>query len=331
MTSDRIPSAPPPIPALSESAQRPLWSVMIPTYNCSNYLKDTIQSVLAANIPEALMQIEVIDDCSTDADVQALVQQAGAGRVAFFGQENNVGSLRNFETCIKRAKGHWVHILHGDDLVLPGFYKEIEGLFRSNLSIGAAFTGFSAIDENGKFLYNNNKVQNNAGIIADWLLTIAKNQCLRTCAIVVKRDVYEEIGGFYGVHYGEDWEMFVRIASKFAVAYSPENLAKYRLHNNNISTRYLATGQNIRDIKKVINIIQGYLPAEKREEIKESSRKNFSVYFTGHAQGIYREHRNAKIALTQAKGALSLHFNKRTLTSLLKLYLKTFLNYSGKK
>src|SRR5829696_2154721 len=103
MTSDRIPQAPPPIPAINESAQRPLWSVMIPTFNCSNYLKDTLLSVLATNIAEGEMQIEVIDDCSTDADVQSLVEQNGEGRVSFFRQENNVGSLRNFETCINRA------------------------------------------------------------------------------------------------------------------------------------------------------------------------------------------------------------------------------------
>jgi len=31
--------------------------------------------------------------------------------------------------------------------------------------------------------------------------------------MVVKREVYEKLGGFYGVEYGEDWEMWVRIAA----------------------------------------------------------------------------------------------------------------------
>ena len=327
MTLDRIPTTPPIIATVPNTDDRPLWSVMIPSYNCSKYLKDTIQSVLAADYPAAKMQIEVIDDCSTDGDIQSLVQDAGHDRVSFFQQEKNVGSLRNFETCINRSRGHWIHILHGDDLVAPGFYQEVEQLFSDNPSAGAAFTGLSVIDENGNFLYHNNTVQEHKGIIPDWLYTISKAQCLRTCAIVVKRKVYEELGGYFGVHYGEDWEMFVRIASKFPVAYSPRHLALYRLHSNNISTRYLSTGQNIKDIKTVIDIIQTYLPVEKRKEIKDFSRRTFSIYFAGNAEGIYRENGDVKTALRQARGALGLDVNKRTMTSFLKLLVKVLINF----
>jgi hypothetical protein len=165
--------------------------------------------------------------------------------------------------------------------------------------------------------------------VENWLLKISTNQYLQTCAVVVKRSVYEELGGFYGVHYGEDWEMWVRIASKFPVAYSPKNLALYRIHHNNISTRFLSTGQNIKDIKTVIEIIQNYLPAEKRKEIKKIARKNFASYFTRNAQMIYKVHKNKRVALKQAQDALLLHFNKKTLMSLLKLYAKVAINYKS--
>ena len=45
---------------------RPVWSVMIPTYNCARYLRETLASVLAQDPGPDQMQIEVIDDCSTD-------------------------------------------------------------------------------------------------------------------------------------------------------------------------------------------------------------------------------------------------------------------------
>jgi glycosyltransferase involved in cell wall biosynthesis len=61
------------------------------------------------------MQIEVVDDGSTDADKEALVKQTGKGRVEYYRQPENVGSLRNFETRLNRATGHYIHILHGDD------------------------------------------------------------------------------------------------------------------------------------------------------------------------------------------------------------------------
>ena len=125
----RTPTSPSAIAALSPSVKRPLWSVMIPAYNCSSYLRDAIKSVLAQDPGAEKMQIEVIDDCSTDEDVAALVAEIGKGRIGFFRQEKNVGSLRNFETCLNRSEGVLIHLLHGDDLVKPGFYREIEKLF----------------------------------------------------------------------------------------------------------------------------------------------------------------------------------------------------------
>jgi glycosyltransferase involved in cell wall biosynthesis len=119
---ERIPSSPPDIPPLFPDSSRPLWSVMIPVFNCAQFLKETLESVLSQDLGETLMQIEVVDDASTDTDVAALVNKIGKGRVRYFCQTFNAGSLRNFETCINRSKGKLVHLLHGDDRVKDGFY-----------------------------------------------------------------------------------------------------------------------------------------------------------------------------------------------------------------
>lgn len=331
MIPERTPQAPPNIPAIQVQGPRPLWSVMIPTYNCYAYLQQTLTSVLVQDPGPDQMQIEVVDDCSTDGDVEQLVRVLGKGRISFYRQPQNSGSLRNFETCINRSQGELVHILHGDDGVLMGFYSEIEKLFKNHPSAGAAFTGLSAIDELGRVMYDNNIVHPEEGILQDWLRKISLAQCLRTCAIVVRRTVYEELGGYFAVHYGEDWEMFVRIAAKFPVAYSPKSLALYRVHNNNISGRSLATGQNIKDIRRVINIIQQYIPEEDKREARLVARKNYAYYFTSNAQGIYKAHQNAPVALKQAIGALRLHFDKKTLFSVLKLYIKVLVGHGTKK
>src|SRR5881227_2014280 len=120
--------------------------------------------------------------------------------------------------------------------------------------------------------------------------------------------------------------MWARIASRFPVAYSPKCLALYRVHSNNISSRYLSTGQNIRDIKTVINIIQNYLPEKKRGEIKRKSSRNFANYFAENAHKIYRAHKNKQVALKQAGTALLLDFNKTTVKSYLLLRVKIFTN-----
>jgi glycosyltransferase involved in cell wall biosynthesis len=329
--NSRIPLAPPKIDQIKDATiSRPLWSVMIPTYNCSRYLIHAIQSVLLQDPGPDKMQIEVIDDHSTDTDVQKLVQSVGKGRVSYFRQKENLGSLRNFETCLNRAKGYRVHILHGDDLIRPGFYQEIADLFDRFPDAGAAFTGFTNIDANGDPLENSKKLAVQPGILPNWLYRIAKAQRIQPPSIVVKRSVYEQIGSFYAVNYGEDWEMWVRIAAHFPVAYSPRHLGLYRMHNDNISSHSLLTGQSIRDIGHVIALIEHQFPEEKRKKIRTLSKRHCSRYFAHASDKVYHEFHNPEKALDLARRAKAMHLNLTTFYFVLKTQIKIFLRYKYK-
>ncbi|WP_225975138.1 glycosyltransferase family 2 protein [Anseongella ginsenosidimutans] len=224
MNEDRTPQTPPIIKAVTDCESRPRWSVMIPAYNCIGYLQTALESVLIQDPGPEIMQIEVVDDHSTDGDVRALVARVGKGRVGYYRQPYNRGSLRNFETCLNRSKGHLVHLLHGDDAVLPGFYRVTGALFDAHPQVGAAFTSHIVIDECGNQVYSRQSLMDKPGVLSDWLSTIARRQRLQPPAIVVKRLVYEHLGGFFAFHFNEDWEMWVRIAAHYPVAYSPSGL-----------------------------------------------------------------------------------------------------------
>ncbi len=327
---ERTPKSPPRIMPLLPGEARPRWSVMIPAYNCSRYLAETIESVLARTGHLENMQIEVIDDKSTDANVAAIVREAGRGKVGFFQQEVNVGSLRNFETCINRAKGHWVHILHGDDKITPGFYNEVELLFTMHPEAGAVFTGVQVIDEKNALLRINRKVAEDKGILADWLRTIAIQNLIQPPQIVIKRSVYETLGSFFGVHYGEDWEMWVRIAAHYPVAYSPAPLAIYRyLRQDSISNSSIETGGHIRDIATVIDIIQDYLPLEDWHFLKAKAKEHYSQYAANCANQLWHNGASPRAAIRQATSAVQMHVNKSTVTQLLKLYAKDIITRMG--
>lgn len=324
---NRIPVEPPIITPLEITASaRPLISVMVPAYNCITYLVDALKSVLAQDWGEENMQIEVVDDCSTDGDVAALVKEIGGGRVKYYRQEANYGSLRNFETCINRAEGQWVHLLHGDDCVKPGFYNEIKSLFQAYNQAGAVFTNNNYIDEWGSVFSVRDQLLNKTGIIDGFLLKIAKWPRLEPAAIVVKRAVYEDLGSFYGVHYGEDWEMWTRIAANFPVAYSPRCLASYRvLRDGNITQKSYLTGQNVNDMLTVINTIQNYLPAENRKDIKETALKYYAVHCAKTANILYPTQKEA--AFIQAKQAWRIHKNLKTSYFLFLFYIKIIRDY----
>lgn len=320
--NNRIPITPPFIVPVSDMNDRPLWSVIIPTYNCIGWLKQTLESVLAQDPGSKKMQIEVIDDCSTDGDVGALVKTVGKGRVGFFRHEKNVGSLRNFETCLNRSRGYLIHLLHGDDLVSKGFYKEIENLFNQFPEAGAAFTKYTSIDDKDRIAAPGPDLLKEPGIIKDFLIKIAQKQLLQAAAMVVKRSVYEQLGSFFAVHYGEDWEMWIRIASHFPVAYSPNCLALYRGgpgHSTSITSNSLKTGQNIRDIKKVIDIVQEYLPKDRKRKLKRIAIRNFSRHYAKASNRIYYHDRKA--AFAQANGALKMYPDIKTIYWVLRVYM----------
>lgn len=324
---ERTPQEPPIIHCLSDAVKRTKWSVMIPVYNCISYLPITLKSVLDQNKRLDEMQIKVLDDGSTDGDVEILVQEIGKGRIEYFRHPKNIGSLRNFEAAINQAIGEYIHILHGDDAVKPGFYDEIEGIMDEFSDVGAAFTSFEYMDDNGDKIWDIPEISTRRCVLPNWLETIASKQVIQPPAMVVKRSTYEQIGGFYGVHYGEDWLMWVRIAANYKVAYSPKILAKYRVHNSNISFRLFENAQNIREINFVINEIRQFLPQIAMAKITNTAKKNFSIYYARLSHKIYHEYNRPKVALYQAIFALKLHLNFSTINYSSKLIFKYFIGY----
>ncbi len=268
---------------------RPLWSVMIPTHDCAGYLRETLAAVLAQDPGPARMQIEVVDDASSD-DPEAVVEQLGGGRVSFFRQPQNVGHTANFNTCLRRSQGRLVHLLHGDDCVRSGFYEAMSQVLEDAQGAGAAFCRYIAMDETGSWTGISTLEQRSAGVLDDWLERIAVGQRLQTPCMVVRREVYERLGGFDGrpAGVGEDWEMWVRIAASYPVAYLPEPLALYRVHSPSLSGRMLRTGENVRDLRLVIEINRTHLPPARSDELSRMALRETATTCLRRARRLLR-------------------------------------------
>ncbi len=324
---NRILQTPPAIKPVPPLVDRPFWSVMIPVYNCAQFLPATLESVLAQDLGEGVMQIEVVDDASTDADIAALVQNIGQGRIAYYRQEQNLGSLRNFETCLNRSRGQLVHLLHGDDRVHPGYYRKMEELFNRFPEVGAAFCRFQYIDAASQILYNHNAEADADGILENWLVRLGEQQRIQYCSISVKREMYEKFGGFYGVTYGEDWEMWMRIAKHYPMAYTPEILADYRMHAQSISGQAFTSAKNLKDLQWVISVIQQYLPESERTPVRDKALKFYAYYALRVANRLWHASYNRQSVKAQIKEALRMHQDPGMYWQILKLYTKMFLNY----
>jgi glycosyltransferase involved in cell wall biosynthesis len=321
----KIPSRPPTIKPLNGISKRPFWSVMIPVFNNGQYLEETLTSVLSQSVHPDKMQVEVVDDASSDIDVESLVKNIGKGRVSYYRHNENVGNLRNFETCLNRAKGHWIHLLHGDDKVHQSFYSKMEHLITQFPEIGAAICRYRCIESDGKLRYIKSKEMNEPGLLQNWFYKIAIHQRTQYAAIVVKRDVYENLGSFYGNNYGEDWEMWVRIARYFPLAYTPEILADYRVHNGSLSGKKLVTGEYLQDLKEIIFRIQQYIPSEMRATFKAESIRYYAKYGLKEADRIWKHTRNKNYTIVNISKSLDLYYGMSTLLPALLLRIKMSL------
>ncbi|HSR19235.1 MAG TPA: glycosyltransferase, partial [Ignavibacteriaceae bacterium] len=259
---------------VNDTLNRPLWSVMIPSFNCAKYLRETLQSVLSQDLGKENMQIEVVDDCSDLDNPESVVNEIGKNRVNFFRQTYNVGTIKNFETCLLRSRGKIIHILHGDDCVCDCFYNVMSKAFEENPEIGAAFCRQIFIDEKSNWLSLSPLEETQRGILPNALERLAKEQRIMTPSIAVRREVYEKVGSFDDrLICSEDWEMWVRIASQYPIWYEPMPLALYRIHNDSNTGRHIRSGEEMKYNCFAIKIFQSYLPEAAADKITNQAKE----------------------------------------------------------
>jgi glycosyltransferase involved in cell wall biosynthesis len=224
-----------------------LWSVMIPTFNCAKYLRETLESVLLQDLGAARMQIEVVDDCSDKDDPEEIVNEVGRGRVLFHRNPINEGQPRNLNICIGRSRGHLIHILHGDDLVEAGFYREFGTAFASSPQCAAIFCRAFTINGNGDLLGLGDFCQS-LKEVSDDARELMMNNPLDTPAVVVRRCFYEQFGGFDTcLNYTTDWDMWLRTVVYGRARMLNRPLASYRVSDGNLTSRHRRSAEDLRD------------------------------------------------------------------------------------
>jgi hypothetical protein len=224
---------------------------MIPAYRPNELLSQTLASVLVARDRSRFpsMQIEVVDDASPGVDVGALMQSWGLHGVGVFRRASNGGLGRCWNTCIDRARGTLVHILHQDDLIAPDFYRRMESVAETFSDAGMLFCRTEVLQ--GEQKSPEALEQATEGPIPQWLEKITLGQRLQCPSVVVRKEMYDRVGGFdESLGFIIDWEMWIRLASVTQVAYVPEPLATYRVHAGSETYRLRAAGAITNDWAK---------------------------------------------------------------------------------
>lgn len=120
-------------------------SIMIPTYNSANYLRDAITSVLAQDYSD--YELIVVDNASSD-NTSEVVAGFNDSRIKYFRNDKNLGSRGNINKCMELAAGEYLHHLCADDVLLPGVLKKQVDVLQRNPRVGLVTCDMYVTDEN---------------------------------------------------------------------------------------------------------------------------------------------------------------------------------------
>lgn len=317
----------PAIEPLPEGIHRPFWSVMIPTYNRASYLEKTLKGVLEQDPGPDEMQIEVIDNCSTADDPEAVIRKTGGRRITFYRQSKNVGMSANWTTCINRARGYWVHILHDDDMLMPGFYAAYKHFIGGHPQVVLVFSRAISIDENDRWLSIMHSAPNwtPSGIVENAAYELVKKNFISAPTAILSRETCVKAGGFAScLSYCADWEMWMRIAASGPIGYIHQPYLLYRVHSKSDTNRLAVSAKSIEEIVRTIEIGVRRLQPELQKNIRAEAYKHYSGYANAFRTTLHasREHRDA---LWHAFMAFRLYPSTRNFLCLIESVFKLWL------
>ncbi len=126
--------------------KQPLVSIVIITYNSAEYVLETLDSAMNQTYPN--IEIIVTDDCSTDNTVDLCQnwikhhRQLGKN-LKLICAEKNTGTADNCNRGLYAAKGEWIKIIAGDDLLLPDAIESYISFANSSPNIDVVFANLS--------------------------------------------------------------------------------------------------------------------------------------------------------------------------------------------
>jgi glycosyltransferase involved in cell wall biosynthesis len=225
------------------------FSILIPLYNKSEYISNTLNSVLGQTYSK--FEVIIIDDGSTDGS-DAIVSKYTDPRIRILRQENKgVSAARNYG--IKKAKYKLIALLDGDDLWDKRYLEEIVILIGKYPEISIYGTQLAGIC-NGRiisrpFILNNFEVYGKF----DLFEIITKNKGflhpISSSSVVFRKNILEKAGNFdERITHGEDYDFFFRISLYSEIAFVEKELAYW---NQSVLASKRASG-HLPDIKNHI-------------------------------------------------------------------------------
>lgn len=212
---------------MMENGSNPSISVVIPLYNGAQYIRRSVESVLAQTYDD--FELIVVDDGSADRGGDIVLEFTDP-RVRLVQQENaGVSAARN--KGIAEGRGKYIAFLDADDAWDAGFLDAVVNLTTLYPQAGIYGTGYRMVYSKGPVVEVTAEEAINQDrhlLITDYLYRANGGSLINASGIMIPRRIFKELGDFkVGEHHGEDLEMWARIALRYPIGYDTRVLFSF--------------------------------------------------------------------------------------------------------
>jgi glycosyltransferase involved in cell wall biosynthesis len=204
----------------------PLVSVIMPTYNRKGIVSRAIQSVLDQSYTK--IELHVIDDGSTDGTAESLEEFKNDPRFNYYYQ-NNRGQSAARNLGISKSNGEIIAFLDSDNYWKTDKLEYQLRFWDTNSGFEIIYSEGIGIDERGQETPKNNRQRHSGNILRKLL---SSNFVTNNTALVLKK-CFVEMGGFdESLRISEDYDLWLRFATRYRFLYYPRDVAFYRVEGD---------------------------------------------------------------------------------------------------
>jgi len=242
-------------------------SVIVLTFNRKDMLKETIDSILAQTFLD--FELIIVDNCSIDG-TEDFVLSYKDPRIKYFRNQNNGIIAVNLNYGISKASGEYIALCDDDDLWLPTKLEKQVAILNKEKDVGMVCANGITFNELGEEDIHITKKRNSNYITQKE--TLMKNIIIQSSAII-RKNILKEFGFFdTSPEYftAEEFELWLKIMSKYKVYIIKEPLVKYRTHSGVFRSKGI---KHLNICKKIVSDLyqKGFI-----------SKKNYLLFLARH-------------------------------------------------
>lgn len=201
----------------------PLVSIIMPAYNCADYVSIAIESILEQDYKN--LEILIADDCSTDS-TKSIIDSYTDPRIKVYHNKKNEGNLFTTNRLFEKATGDLVTFQDADDWSDSRRIGEQVDLLLDNPATDICSTGYARVNQDGELLFNVRPSVSHEKIIGE--ITDEHHPKMCYASILTYRKIIKEVGGIYRLYFkgigGADIDFFYRLIDKHTI----QNIDKIR-------------------------------------------------------------------------------------------------------